>query len=84
MNWTIDIHSSSDSMMTIRFNSGQLNEYLLLYSLNSTSAYFKASTTTKIWHKNIKNTQKQNIKLAKQNSHGKGKNNIKEVLGKNL
>ena len=81
MNWTIDIHSGSDSMMIIRFNSNQLSEYLLLHRLNSTNAYYKASKTTKIRHKNFKSTQKQNVKLAKQDPNGTGKNNTKEILG---
>jgi hypothetical protein len=46
-------------------NSIQFNGYLLMYKLNSTSAYYKASTETQIKHKRT-NTQKQDTKRTKQ------------------
>ena len=40
----------------------QVNGYVLTCRLNSSNAYYKASTKTKIKHKNSTNTQKQNTK----------------------
>ena len=41
--------------------------------LNSTSAYYKASTKTQVKHKNSKNTRKQKTKQIKQKLYGRKK-----------
>jgi hypothetical protein len=56
----------------------QFSGCLLTCRLNSTSAYYKASTKTKIQHKNSTNTQKQNTKQTQKNMTEK---NVNEVMG---
>jgi len=44
-----------------------------MHRLNSTSAYYKASTKTQVKHKNITSIQKQKTKQTKQKQYGRKK-----------
>jgi predicted Holliday junction resolvase-like endonuclease len=58
----------------------QFHGYVLTCRLNSSNAYYKASTKTQIKHKNSTNTQKQNTKQTKQKQHC-GKKQYKRSMG---
>ena len=53
-------------------------------SLNSTSAYYKASTKTQMKHKNSTNTQKQNTKQTNQREHYRNKKYKRSIGTKRL
>jgi hypothetical protein len=61
----------------LKIYSIHFDGYLLTCRLNSTGAYYKASTKTQ----NITITQKSNAKQTKQKQNYRKKKNIKEVLG---
>jgi len=50
----------SNTIDSIHFNSFQFNGHSITFRLNSTSAYYKASTKTQIKHNNVANIQKRN------------------------
>jgi hypothetical protein len=67
-------------IIIIQFKSVEFSGYLLTCRLNSTSAYYKASTKTQIKHQNIQ--IHRNKTLNRQNeSNIAEKINIMEVLG---
>jgi hypothetical protein len=71
-----------DNVDEFNDNSIQFNGHLLTCRLNITSAYYKASTRTKIQHKHITNIQKQNTKQSTQNITNIQKQNTKQSTQK--